>query len=71
MITTASSGYSKNIFPSAKQSSFLRKPAVISIFFTGVMTVVFTVIMPANNGIFARYLTVLIDSLHLTDIINL
>jgi|GEM_PF-954239 len=68
---TAPSGYLQNIFPSAKQAAFLREPAVISIFFTGLMSAAFTVIVPLNDGIFDRLLTVLIDSLHLTNIINL
>jgi hypothetical protein len=52
MITTAIPGYARNIFPFAKQALFLREPAVISYFFTGVTSVVLTVFIPVKTRYF-------------------
>jgi hypothetical protein len=71
MVTTATSRFPPNAFPFAKQSLLLSKPEVISRFYTGIIPVVFTVNAPLKHGIFVRILTVLVDNLHLTNIINL
>jgi hypothetical protein len=52
MIRIASPGYAGNIFLFAKQTSFLRKPAVISNFFTGKNPVVLTVNLPVKTRYF-------------------
>ncbi len=70
-MTTASPGSLRKTFPFAKQSILLPKPEVISKFYTGKIYVVLTVNAPLKDGIFVRILTVLVDNLHLTNIINL
>jgi hypothetical protein len=71
MITTVSSGHLRKTFPFAKQAPFLRKPAVVSKYYTGIIPVVLTVNNPLKHGILTRIYTGLVDNLHLTNIINL
>lgn len=52
---TASPGSPRKTFPFAKQSFLLRKPEVISKFYTGMIYVVLTVNTPVKTRYFSLY----------------